>query len=213
MNILKYIGKILTIFLITLGAIYAGILYLRPDMSHKDLIEQKQFWIIPIALIFIIINFKSLFKSIINKVLLLSILSWGASQFFPKQAAYISSYITSKIPNSSLFKNTANEMMTPKDGSQPKFQFEDAKKQKNNTTPNQNNGQPTQPNSIEPKQKNTAVDIEAISKDPTKALGELEKMVPPEIQQKLDETGIDITNPVKTIENLGNKKPAPNLLK
>ncbi len=209
MNILKYIFKTIIIFLVILSIIYISILYLRPDISYKDLIEQKQFWIIPIALLFIIINFTALFKSIINKILFFGILSWGASQFFPKQADYISSFLMNKVPNSSSIKSTANEMMTPKDGSQPKFQFDE--QNKSNKNENKNNNSQSKP--VEQPQKNKNIDIESISKDPTKALNEIEKIIPPEIQQKLEETGIDITNPTKTIENIGNKKTTPNLLK
>lgn len=223
MQFIKNLLRLLIIYGLLLG-IYIGLtLYLRPDIKLKDFWYNFSYWIVPAILLYIVLNFRRVFYGIVNKVIILFVLIFGANHFFPEFVNSLKPYIGDIIPDSNSVKKSANEILTPKNGMQPKYQFETDNKNLNkdkksvnkktesvimddpkeaetnieindiipsnvNIQSNKNNGQPSV--------------IDNIKELPSKAM----ESFPKEAKDKLNEAGVDIENPINTLENIQNKK-------
>lgn len=118
MKHMKQFFFLLAIFLVLLSILTGAILYLRPDIKPEDFLTDWKYWIVPVALMYIVFNFKNLLKSIFNRILLICIFVWSGSYFFPGVMNFVKPYVSSPLSSSSA-KNTFNDLVTPKDGTKP----------------------------------------------------------------------------------------------
>ena len=208
MRIINNILKLLTIYT-TLLILYIWLtLQLRPDITPGEFFENYNLWILPAILLYIVINFKKLFLGVINKILILFIIFWSLNHFFPNITSSAKNYIYSFLPSINFFKQTANNLLTPKNGMQPKYQFE-TKPSENLTEKNSKPQNDSQKNINENKEKqnekstNNNIDIaKEIKEIPAKSLD----FLPKEAKEHLENSGIDLSDPVNTLKNLQEKK-------
>ncbi len=219
MKFIKNLLRLLIIYGLVLS-IYIGLtLYLRPDIKIKDFWYNFSYWIVPAILLYIVLNFRRVFYGIVNKVIVLFVLIFGANHFFPEFTNSFKPYIGDILPDSNSVKKSANEILTPKNGMQPKYQFETDNKNLNKDKKSVNKN--TESVIIdEPKEAETKVEsIETISNNSNKNNGQSAiiedikelpskamESFPKEAKDKLNEAGVDIENPINTLENIQNKK-------
>lgn len=208
MQFIKNLFGLLVVYVILLS-IYLGLtFYLRPDITINTFINNPYYWIGPAILLYIVLNFKRVFYGIINKIIILFVLFFGLNHFFPQFGNSLKQYIGFAIPNSDSVKKQANEILTPKNGMEPKYQFDtntkpNNKKEKIGEVKPKKENSPIENNDVEPyRNKSESSIIDDIEKLPSKSLESL----PKEATDKLKEAGVDIENPVDTLENIQNKK-------
>lgn len=223
MNFIKNLFKLLTIYAILLS-IYIGLtLYLRPDIKIQDFLHNVYYWIGPLILLYVVLNFKKIFYGIINKIIIVFLLFLGANHFFPDFLKSLQPYIGGVIPSPNSIKKSANEILTPKNGMEPKYQFEINNKNQNKDKKIRQHKEesaiieepqeakplpevidvlPVGSNNQSNQNGNTSDIVQDIKELPSKAM----EVFPKEAKDKLKEAGVDLENPANTLENIQEKK-------
>lgn len=223
MKHMKHFFFLLFIFSILLAILTGAILYLRPDVKPEDFLTDWKYWIVPIALMYIVFNFKNLLKSIFNRILLFGMFAWSGYYFFPGVMNFIKPYISSPLSSSSA-KNTFNDLVTPKDGTKPVIHIDnnglkynpenrevkitDGNNQNASNVPNNQNTPPSFNGSIPNNLNNQTVSnlsneqISHLSNQPLSYIGQMTSLAPPEVKERLSRIGINMDNPQQTISNL-----------
>lgn len=223
MQFIKNLFTLLIVYVLLLS-IYLGLtFYLRPDIRIEDFIHNPYYWIGPAILLYIVLNFKRIFYGIINKIIIVFVLFFGLNHFFPQFGNTLKEYVGFAIPSSDSIKKQANEILTPKNGMEPKYQFNTNSKSNSNykKSVEDNNSEQTSKKDGKSKQKNIPTEsndtnnvveynedysktsiTDNIKNIPSKVLDTL----PKETTNKLKDAGVDIENPINTLENIQNKK-------
>lgn len=203
MNFLKQLFKILIIYLIVLSSFVAFILYLRPDLKLIDFKTNPTLWIVPVALLYITLNFKRLFSSILNKVLILVILAWGAYHFFPDYTKKLFNMAKDELPSQKEITKQTNKLLTPSNGEQPVFQFEipkdnTRKKQKINAKQEVNQQYNNEPSPLTPEEEQ--------NKNERASVDSPGQMAQEFANETLNKVGIEVPNSRQPLDNLDKKK-------
>ncbi len=215
MRLIKFLLIRFSIFAFLLAIIGFSILYLRPDIKPIHFLQDLRFLIIPISLLYLVLNFERLLTSNLNRILLLSIFGLVGYSFYPgavKSAQpLVSTYLNQVNPEK--IKSTVNDLLTPKDGSKPAFQIGDGKSSDTlNSAPTKQLDSSDQlfvdlgkmkKNEISSVIPNlSSQQISDLAQQPISFLSDLTKMAPQEIQNKLAKLKINVSNPSQSITDL-----------
>lgn len=195
MNNINKTNKKIFIYLFLLVIVAITIQYFRPDISLLNIEKNPEVLIFPLVLLFIFLNINRILKHIINKIIIITILLLLFKYFSPNYFELSYNYAKTKIPQLNFFLVKINDFLTPKNGIPPKFQFQI--ESNNYQIPMLNNN------------------LNNIPTNPKDILPSIINNMPQDVQEKLNSSGIDPSNPIKTIENIqkNNKQDPKEILK
>ena len=166
-------------------------------------------------MLYIVLNFERLFTSILNRILLLSILGFATYSFYPGVIKSIQPFVSNYVGynfNPTKIKSTVNDLLTPKDGSKPAFQSGDGKSDNLNiesAKPLNSSDQffvdlgkmnKDEIATIIPNL--SSQQISDLAQQPISFLSDITKIAPKEIQSKLAKLQINVSSPSQSINDL-----------
>lgn len=225
MRFISFLFKRILTAAIILSLSIAAILYLRKDIHWQDFINNPKYWIVPLAVFYLVLNFERIVSSFISKILFFGMLIWAGYTFYPGMMKHVEPYVGQYVKNINTDNaiHTVNGWLTPSDGSKPVLQFDNGKNpkpvEKKKPQVDQEEQKPT--NSIshidfknmskEDAQKTvqqfTPNQIEDLAGLPLSQLSDVTKLAPIEMQNKLYQMGFKAENPVATLQQIvGNNR-------
>ncbi len=220
MQYLSFILKRLVLSLVFTGIIFAIISFWL-KVPLQDFLNNSKYWIIPLGVAYLTINFERLFHSILSKIIFTGILIWGGYTYFPSLMKYVEPYVghyTKDIISTDKLLSSANKFVNEQKSPNQSPPVEERKKENLAIQEQQEKEEANKkalPQSLsvdftgiprdeiaEKIQKLPSKDLETLAKMPLNQVSEIVQMAPVEVQNKLYQMGFNAQDPLASIQQI-----------